>query len=359
MLKKYGFGEKTAGCRAMFGYVRPQTGELRVREFMYYKSVYCGLCKSMERHISPLLSLSLRYDFVLLALVRMLLSDIRGEVVPGRCGFNPLRKKPVLADNEALRYSAACSALLLYYGVCDNIADEHGLKRLLWRMARLPASAMRRRALARDALGTLDETVRAELDLLAQAERAKESSPDAAAQPFGTLLGALFGYGLDGSAKRIAENAGMHVGRFIYLCDAADDAPEDEKSGAYNPFVCAAQREGLGAAAYLKQSRTRIETALRMECREALYAVQLAEAWETHPTRPCIENIFIYGMPAAAKHVLDFPGVPLSGADLSGTDYSAADGIQESDPMPERVPPFSDGAPAADSASVRDTDSAP
>lgn len=309
----------------MFGYVRPQTGELRVKEYMYYKSVYCGLCRSMERHISPLLSLSLRYDFVLLALVRMLLSDTRGAIEQRRCGVNPLRRRPVLADNEALRYSAACSALLLYYGVCDNIADEHGLKRLLWRTAKLPASAMHGKALARESLGALDETVRMELDQLAQAEQAGEPSPDAAAQPFGTLLGAMFGYGLDGSAKRIAENVGMHVGRFIYLCDAADDAPEDEKSGAYNPFVCAAEREGLGAAAYLKQSRTCIETALRMECREALYAVQLAEAWETHPARPCIENIFIYGMPAAAKHVLDFPGVPLSKSDISKTDIAAAD----------------------------------
>ena len=45
----------------MFGYLRPLTAELRVKEYAYYRAVYCGVCKSMEKNVSPLLSMTLRY----------------------------------------------------------------------------------------------------------------------------------------------------------------------------------------------------------------------------------------------------------------------------------------------------------
>ena len=40
----------------MFGYIRPLAAELRVKEYAYYRAVYCGVCKSMEKTVSPLLS---------------------------------------------------------------------------------------------------------------------------------------------------------------------------------------------------------------------------------------------------------------------------------------------------------------
>ena len=69
----------------MFGYLRPLTAELRVKEYAYYRAVYCGVCKSMEKNVSPLLSMTLRYDFVLLVMVRMLLSRETGTLRPMRC----------------------------------------------------------------------------------------------------------------------------------------------------------------------------------------------------------------------------------------------------------------------------------
>ncbi|MBQ8576455.1 MAG: hypothetical protein IJ449_00590 [Clostridia bacterium] len=302
----------------MFGYVRVQADDLRVREYAYYRAVYCGTCRSMEKNISPLLSFSLRYDFVLLALVRMVLSDIRGEIVPRRCMANPLRRRPMMADNPALAFSAECAAMLTHFGVQDNIADERGTKRILYRMLSPVTAAMYQKARrGDDTLSALDETVRASLSALAELEHSGTSSPDAAAQPFGDLLGAMFAHGYNGSARRIAEGIGIHTGRFIYLCDAADDAPADEKSGSYNPFVYAAKEEHLTVTDYLKLYRERIETALNMECTAAYRAFALCDTADTHPASPCIENIFLDGMPAAAKHVLDMPGVPLSKKDPS------------------------------------------
>ena len=59
----------------MFGYVKPVPAELLVREYDFYRAVYCGICRCMRRYTGRLSALSLTYDSVFCALVRMMLSD--------------------------------------------------------------------------------------------------------------------------------------------------------------------------------------------------------------------------------------------------------------------------------------------
>ena len=33
----------------MFGYVKTVRGELRIREYEYYRASYCGLCRAMGK----------------------------------------------------------------------------------------------------------------------------------------------------------------------------------------------------------------------------------------------------------------------------------------------------------------------
>ena len=39
----------TKGGDNMFGYLQPFKDELRMKDHQLYKSVYCGLCKSMKK----------------------------------------------------------------------------------------------------------------------------------------------------------------------------------------------------------------------------------------------------------------------------------------------------------------------
>ena len=300
----------------MFGYIRPLASELRVKEYTYYRAVYCGVCKSMEKQISPLLSMTLRYDFVLLVMVRMLLDGDIGTLRPMRCLANPLRKKMMLADCEALRYTARAAALLTHYGVLDNIADEHGIRRLAYRFLSLPSASMRNKALRLDpALLPLDETMHTQLTALSALEQAQESSCDAAAEPFGRLLGAMFAHGYEGADERIAQTVGRSVGRCIYFLDAADDALKDETTGAYNPFVIQAKAEGMQVSDYLRTYRERMENAILLSCRTAYQALLLSDNTASHPAWPCIENLLTLGIPHIARQVLDHPGQALSKKD--------------------------------------------
>ena len=56
----------------MFGYVKPVTSELIVKDYEFYRAAYCGICRSMKKHTGALSNITLSYDSVLLALVRML-----------------------------------------------------------------------------------------------------------------------------------------------------------------------------------------------------------------------------------------------------------------------------------------------
>ena len=306
----------------MFGYIRPLSAELRVREYAYYRALYCGVCKHMEKNVSPLLSLTLRYDFVLLVMLRMVLTGDHGTMRPMRCLANPWHKKTVLCDADALDYTSYASALLTHRGVLDNISDEHGLKRLLYRIASPVTAAMQKKALKKmPALTSLDRTLAQQLSALSALEYAGEISPDAAAEPFSVLLGEVFAHGLEDSAHRIAYTAGAAVGRFIYLLDAADDAEKDERSGSYNPFVLQARKEGIPVTEWLTQNRERIENALLLSCRTAYNAAILSDNGDSHPAWACLENLLQLGMPHIAKQVLDHPGQPLSRKD-PGSDTS-------------------------------------
>ena len=54
----------------MFGYVKVRKGDLRIKEYEFYKAVYCGLCHHQKK-LSRRLRYSLSYDMVMLSLIRM------------------------------------------------------------------------------------------------------------------------------------------------------------------------------------------------------------------------------------------------------------------------------------------------
>lgn len=304
----------------MFGYVRPQPMELKLRDYAYYRAVYCGVCKEMSKQAGALFPLSLRYDFVFLALVRLLLSGERGKIAHRRCAAHPLKKRPILTETKALADTARLSAVLAHYSVEDTVNDERGAKRMSARLILPTTSRYRKKAIGKDGtdpeMAQLDVFIKEKMAALASLEASNEFSPDAVAVPFAEVLSAIFAYGYTGEEARIARACGMAVGRYVYLCDAVDDAPKDEKTGAYNPFVCAARAEGKAVSDYLSEHKTSIKTTLTLVCKDAYHALLLAKMAEAHPAWPSLENLLLYGMPQMAERVANEPGKALDRRDI-------------------------------------------
>ncbi|MBE6555674.1 MAG: hypothetical protein E7663_05545 [Ruminococcaceae bacterium] len=293
----------------MFGYVRIQRSELRVREYEYYRATYCGLCRSMGKCTGQCSRLSLSYDFAFLATVRMVLTDTAPSFRARRCIAHPLRRRRMMESNAQLSYAARASALLAYEKCRDDVADRRGISRLLARIRCLFfASAYRR---ARKRLPALALRVRECLSELSCLERERVCSVSRPAELFGKLLAALLAEGLEGTSAAIARAVGDAVGRFIYTVDAADDLERDRKSGNYNPFLL------LYGGQPSEQERASIKDALLLILGDLEAAFDLIEDREQAAEQLAImKNILYLGMPAAA-HAALFGGTPTGGSSES------------------------------------------
>ena len=274
----------------MFGYVKPQSSELLVREYEFYRATYCGICRAMKKHTGLLSNVSLSYDSVLLALVRMNFIP-RGGIQTTRrtCIAHPLKRRGMLVENEAIEYTARAFALFTYYKICDDINDAGVAKRALMTLA-LPISATAKR---RAGLLSLSEMMREKLSRISEMENAMVESVDLPAGVFGELLGEVFSYGLSGDDKMVYYSFGYHLGKFIYAADAAEDYERDFDSGNYNPYTLVYKKPTLS-----HENRQSIKCALLLECRKIEAAFNLMPFGERATVENIVKNIIYLGLPA-------------------------------------------------------------
>ncbi len=273
----------------MFGYVKPVKEELLVREYEFYKASYCGICRAMKHHTGTLSNVSLSYDSVFLALVRMLyIDDSEIAASERRCIAHPLKKRPMLKENSAIEYTARAFAILTYYKLRDDISDERVLLRLAKSAARPIASGAKRRAGEKP----LAQLVGEKLDEITTLEHERCASVDKPAALFGELLGEIFSYGLPERDKLVPRELGYHLGKFIYAADAAEDYERDAKSGAYNPYVVY-----YGTDTLTDENKSTIHCALILECREISAAVNLLPFGARATIENIINNIIYLGLP--------------------------------------------------------------
>ena len=286
----------------MFGYIRPQVPSLRVREYEWYRAVYCGLCRAMG-HVSGQVSrLTLSYDFTFLALVRLITSDEEARFSRMRCLVHPLHRRLMAEEHPALRYTAAAAAYLTEAKRQDDCTDERGTARLRPVLLSPVTGTMVRLAEHRTPeTADLAPEIRTHLEELSALEKDACASPDTAAQVFGDLLGSLFSHGMTGSAAALTRAIGTSTGRFIYLCDAMDDLAEDIRRGRYNPLALLwgdLALDETGKPAQMVKSAFTDSTLIDLE--KLGLAVELLPAG---PLTEIVKNIVYLGMPDMAKQI--------------------------------------------------------
>lgn len=285
----------------MFGYIRTNTPELRVRENEYYKAVYCGLCKSQGKCTGQCSRMTLSYDAVFLAILRLAISGENPKVKRGTCIAHPFKKRAYLENCDALSFCSYAYAILAYGKTVDDIEDEKGFKRFKARLARPFTARMRKKALKKYA--PLDEKVREGLRKMSELESTPKGTVDALADTFGDILADILSYGLEGSDEKILKNIGKHVGRWIYIIDAADDVTEDIKKKRFNPFFAL-----YGNSELTEEQRAEISSALKLELIAAEPAFDLLDIENNPNIDGIIKNIIYSGMPKVADRVLRLDG---------------------------------------------------
>ena len=114
----------------MFGYIKPNIPELRVREKARYDAWYCGLCRRLGARYGTAARALLSFDCPFLAL---LAASVSGEDSPEdllRCPFKPFGKKRAMlgSPSAALDFAADVCVILSEFKLSDDIADGKPLR---------------------------------------------------------------------------------------------------------------------------------------------------------------------------------------------------------------------------------------
>lgn len=280
----------------MLGYVKTNTEELRVREHLYYRALYCGLCHRMGKCTGHCSRMTLNYDFVFLAAVRHALTGEKPVIKKQRCLLHPFRPRMTAQKSEALDFCADASALLVYHKLADDKQDERGLKKARAYLLQPFCAIGYRRAKRRHA--SLDKAMQAHLLALSVQEKSPSTtSADACAAHFANLMEAVFADGLEGTAQRLAKAIGRSVGHWIYLVDAADDFAQDRKHGRFNPYL------RLFGESPSDADWETLRLSLTAQLCDAERAYLLIDSYPSPELREILANILYLGMPAVATRV--------------------------------------------------------
>lgn len=214
----------------MFGYVTARWKELTQEQQQRYTAAYCGICRQLRLRFGQSCRMVLSYDMAFLAL--LLMSLYEPEETGGRdsCIAHPVTKRPWV-DNVYVRYAADMNLALAYYNCLDDWQDDknRGAK---WMAGHLEKHLEQVRQHYPRQCGTIASCI-AQLSKL---EAEKCPNPDEPARVFGLLMGELLAVQEDLWADTLRQ-MGFHLGRFIYLLDAALDYDKDRRKGKYNPFL--------------------------------------------------------------------------------------------------------------------------
>lgn len=276
----------------MFGYVIPDKGELKVREFEIFKAYYCGLCHEIGR-ISQFSRLTLTYDMTFTAL---LLSSVFKESEEGEMHFCPFKMRNMLTinSNEYLLYAAELNIILANRKLLDNYNDERNILSLV-------GSKLINISELSSMTGEKVDFIDRQLKVLGEYEKKHCSNIDQVADPFALLTAEIFRIG-EGNVSDILMQIGYNLGKWIYLIDAYDDMEEDLGSGSYNAVLCGFEHNGEE----LESFRQKIDPNIRFTLTRCL--AEIAEGCKQLSFKKnsgIIENIVYLGLDRRMSQVFE------------------------------------------------------
>ena len=214
----------------MFGYVTIAAGALTQEQRERYRAYYCGLCHALKRRYGALGRMTLSYDMTFLYLLLNSLYEPDETQGTARCLPHPFRPH-VYIQSELCDYCCDMNLALAYHKCLDDWHDDRSLSGRA--EAALLADAYARVAAAYpETCGEIERCLAA----ISRLEHEGASSPDAAANRFGALLGEVFAWRDDFWAAGL-RSLGAKLGKLVYVMDAALDREDDRASGSYNPLV--------------------------------------------------------------------------------------------------------------------------
>ena len=279
----------------MFGYVRPSLRHLTEEDEQLFRAVYCGLCRTLGQRYGLASRFILNYDLAFLAL--LLSEPEKPELLSKNCIAHPFHAREYCPGNEALELAADCSVILSWWQIRDALSDGDSGKKAKHRAAELALKSAYRRA--RELRPEFDRLTRQHLEELSTMEKDNCPSMDLPADRFARLLQAAAGEVAQPVKRRVLEQILYHLGRWIYLVDAADDLKKDFETGSYNPLI---HRFSLESGVLTGEARETLVVSLDHSIRLMAAAFEL---WDFGVWSNIIRSVVYEGLFCVGNAVLE------------------------------------------------------
>ena len=213
----------------MFGYVIANCSILTDEQKLRFRSLYCGLCRTIHKTYGNAARATLSNDMTFLALVLSALYEPDEKNGKERCILHPF-KPHVYAENEILDYAAAMNVALAYHKCTDNWEDDKNIAFVAARGALKHSYRKAKNAWPEQCLA-IEEWMERNRTF----ERSGKNDVDPPMNLTGNMLGTLFRYKNDYWGDHLYR-MGDALGRFIYFMDAYEDLEKDIRKKRYNPL---------------------------------------------------------------------------------------------------------------------------
>jgi hypothetical protein len=277
----------------MFGYVRPALNKLEEEDKDRFQAAYCGLCHTLGKRYGFSARLFLNYDLAFLAMLLGPVCDSSKKP----CFMHPFKKRHCACRSVSLDTAADMSVILLWWQIQDGIADSGLWKSLKYRVAACVLKRAYRKASSLQP--DFDGNTRAMLNELSVLEKERCASVDRPADCFARLLAQASCREHDQIRRRILEQMLYHLGRWIYLVDAADDLKKDIEQGNYNPVSLRYSHEN---GVLTQQGREELGQTLDQSVRLMAAAFELSDFGDYQKV---VESVVYAGLYLVGAAVLD------------------------------------------------------
>lgn len=213
----------------MFGYITINPESLPQDRRQRFRSLYCGLCRTLRQRYGLAGNATLSYDMTFLALLLGALYEPAETAGRERCLVHPAKAHDYVT-NEATAYAADMNVALAYHKCMDNWLDDRSVAGRAG--GKLLEGAY---GVVREKHPDKCDAIEAWLSAIHGIEAGdRPDAIDAAVNATGAMLGELFlwrgGDPWEGSLRAIGDG----LGRFVYFMDAYEDLPGDLRRGRFN-----------------------------------------------------------------------------------------------------------------------------
>lgn len=280
----------------VFGYIRVFKPEMKVKDFEIYNAIYCGLCRHMGKTYGMLSKFCLSYDMTFVALLQAAMTDGCDGYEQKKCRVNPLKKCTYCKnDADVQDLAAAAGVALTDIKVLDNVQDSGFFKSIFYRFLRLFTKRWSKKAFKKypELKAIVEQYSMSQFSTEVNAECSLDMAAEPTARAVSRILAMI---PCEEKYKTVLQQMGYCLGKWVYLCDVADDLPKDIKKKNFNPLSKELPK-GADPIKYAEKRLTPIMNTCFVECSNYF------ELLEIKKYKPIVDNIVNEGLKYRQKQI--------------------------------------------------------